>query len=453
MRSSARNVFTSDRRNVLMLYDHNETHVKTIAHYLESFYRHSRFQFSYLSSFAPCEFDLDYFDAIVIHYSVRVCHTGHLSTSLARALRQHKGLKALFVQDEYENTGRTHQAIRDLGIGVVFTCVPQAEVAKAYPPALFPNTRFVTVLTGYAPLDLDSLPAGRPLADRSILIGYRGRRIGYWYGDLGQEKLHIGQRMKEICDVRRLPCDIAWEESDRIYGSWFEFLGNCRATLGTESGANIFDFDGELALAVQREQYVNPAITYEEIRERFLKGREGEIVMNQVSPKIFEAIAMRTALVLFEGTYSGVVQPNVHYLPLKKDFSNVDEVLTRLQDDAYVEAMTRRAYDDVIASGRYSYQAFVRQIDDVLAEQMAPVSETRPMWLPLPPCDALPAFRARYSRPFQGLWIKRLWDRLVPGFVRARVNRERLKRWWVHSPSSLRSLLNPVLQLFRAALK
>ncbi|MBI2803420.1 MAG: hypothetical protein HYX68_00370 [Planctomycetes bacterium] len=452
MRGPIRNVFTSDRKNVLMLYDHNETHVKTIAHYLESFYRHSRFSYSYVASFSPCEFDLNYFDAVVIHFSVRVCHAGHLSSSFARALKGHRGLKALFLQDEYENTGKAHQAIRDLGINVVFTCVPGPSIPTVYPPSAFPGVRFVPVLTGYAPLDIDRLHGGKPMRERSILIGYRGRRIGYWYGDLGQEKLHIGQRMKAICDARRLKTDIAWEESDRIYGNWFEFLGNCRATLGTESGANIFDFDGELALAVQRAQYANPDVTYEEIRTQYLKDREGEVVMNQVSPKIFEAIAMRTALVLFEGHYSGVVQPGVHFLALKKDFSNVDEILAKLQDDALLETMTRRAYEDVIQSGRFSYAAFVRQVDEALFEQMKPRERATPAWLPLPPCDALPDFTARYNRTFRGPLLKRLWARL-PSFVRARLNRERLKRWWVHSPSPLRGCLRPMLQAFRAVLK
>src|SRR4051794_39949671 len=150
--------------------------------------------------------------------------------------------------------------------------------------------------------------------------------------------------MKALCDERGLETDIAWEEDDRIYGDdWFRFLSSCKATLGTESGANVFDDDGSLALRVQRELVANPAASYEEVRAKFLAGREGEVVMNQVSPKIFEAIACRTALVLFEGHYSGVLEPHRHYLPLRKDFSNVDDVLRRLHDDDALEAMTRRA--------------------------------------------------------------------------------------------------------------
>src|SRR5262249_32567983 len=151
---------------------------------------------------------------------------------------------------------------------------------------------------------------------------------GFWYGDLYQEKVTIGRRMKEICTARGLKTDIAWNEGDRIYGdAWFHFLGSCKATLGTESGSNVFDRDGSLALGVQRELLLNPAASYAEIHAKFLKDVDGRIVMNQIAPKMFEAIACRTALVLFEGRYSGVLEPDRHFIALRKDFANVDAVL------------------------------------------------------------------------------------------------------------------------------
>src|SRR5437764_13856675 len=107
-----------DRRKVLVLYDHHWMHVKTIVHYLESFRRYSDADVSYATSFARCDFDLDYFDAVVIHYSVKVCYPGHLSRSFERALRRYRGLKTLFLQDEYESTETARRAIEDLGIGL-----------------------------------------------------------------------------------------------------------------------------------------------------------------------------------------------------------------------------------------------------------------------------------------------------------------------------------------------
>jgi hypothetical protein len=174
--------------------------------------------------------------------------------------------------------------------------------------------------------------------------------------------------------------------------------------------------------------------------------------MNQISPKIFEAIACRTALVLFEGRYSGVLEPGKHFLPLKKDFSNVDEVLAKLHDDTFLEALTERAYQDIIGSGRYTYQAFIGLVDAALERNWRPIAREEAVWLPLPPCDALPAFRATYRKNFQPPTLKRAWQRM-PGFVKAVVNRDRIKRAWLALPAPLRLLCQPILRQVRTLTK
>jgi hypothetical protein len=433
---------------VLILYQHSYMYVRTISHYLESFYRYSKFNVSYASSIGHCHFDLDYFDAVVLHYSVRVFYPGHLSRSFAKALKKYAGLKMMFLQDEYEATNQTRANIQRLGINVVFTCVPQESIRTVYPEDSLGDVRFVPILTGYVPEGLDRIVPSRPLAQRSVLIGYRGRNIGYWYGDLGQEKQFIGEKMKEICDQRGLKTDIAWREEDRIYGDdWFHFLGSCKATLGTESGANVFDYDGSLAQNVQRDLLKNPGLSYRDIHDKYLRGRDGEVVMNQISPKLFEAIACKTALILFEGRYSDVLEPHRHFIPLKKDFSNIDEVLNKLRDDALLEQMTQRAFDDIVRSGKYSYQSFVREFDEVLETSMPARERAAPAWLPLPPCDALPSFTRKYQRNFRLHFLKRVWRRLpgpVQFVLRPLTSSQRLKTWWIQLPKPLKFILRPL---------
>jgi hypothetical protein len=448
-------------RRILVLYDHHWLQVKTIADYLTAFRRYSESEVFYATSFGPCPFDLDSFDAVVIHYSVKVCYPGHLSPSYCRALRRAACPKVLFIQDEYEATHKNHEAIRDLGIGLVFTCVPESSIESVYPKAKFPGVRFVTVLTGFVPLDFIEAARPLPMRSRTTLIGYRGRELGYWYGDLAREKLVIGQRMRALCDARGLKTDIEWAEDRRIYGDdWMRFLCSVRSTLGTESGSNVFDFDGTLTLAIQRDLVANPRVSYEEIRERYLKEIDGVIVMNQISPRIFEAIACRAALVLFEGHYSGVVEAGTHYISLKKDFSNFDEVIRLVNDDAYLETLTTRTFDHVIASGKYTYEAFVRQFDEALRPLLPRVSrrsiaEAAP-WLPTPPCDALPAFRSSYRRIWRGPLLKQFWTSLPEAVrmpLRPLLDRGRWKERWIMMPNCVRDFLGPVLRRIRGLLK
>ena len=49
----------------------------------------------------------------------------------------------------------------------------------------------------------------------------------------------------------------------------------------------------------------------------------------------------------------------MHYIALSQDYANIDEVFARLQDLDFLERMTERAYEDIVASGRYSYRSFV----------------------------------------------------------------------------------------------
>ena len=364
-----------DPLNVLILYDQRSVFTNTVREHLDSFARFSRHRVAYAHAAAdgPLAFPLDRFDAVIVHYSIRLAFDWHLSPEFAWALRSFRGLKALFIQDEYDHTWTACRWIEQLGIGVVFTCVPPEHVRAIYSKVDHRRVTFVPTLTGYLPIDAELDRHVRPLADRRVVIGYRGRALPFRYGRLAREKLTIGVRMKEVCQARGVPHDIEWTEGKRIYGdAWVDFVASCRATLGTESGSNVFDFDGSLTAQVNAAIAADPKITYEEVERRFLAGKEMDGVMNQVSPRIFEAVALRTGLVLFEGTYSGVVRPDEHFIPLKKDFSNVDEVFRRVQDDRELAAMTDRAYRHVIESGTYSYPAFVQGVDEVLARHAGP---------------------------------------------------------------------------------
>ena len=108
----------------------------------------------------------------------------------------------------------------------------------------------------------------------------------------------------------------------------------------------------------------------------FFASEEERFRLNQISPRCFEAAALRTAMVLFEGEYSGVLTPWRHYVPLAKDFSNINEVLRTLRDSAMLQQIADHAYYEVACNQDYSYARFVREIDHILAEE-APKSRTR----------------------------------------------------------------------------
>lgn len=360
---------TITRLNVLILYDEKSTHIPTIREYLESydlFSRHKMF-FTNATGDAVCG-NLTFYDVIVVHYSIRVSLPNHLSPSYAEEIQGFGGLKVLYIQDDYENTEQARNWIETLGINIVFTVVPEQYIDIVYPRIRFPYVKFINILTGYISSRYQLTQEIKPIADRGTMIAYRGRPLAYWYGDLGQEKIVIGQKMKQICEMRNIPVDIEWTDEKRIYGdAWYQFLSSCKATLASESGSNVFDDFGIIKDNIQNALKNNPSLTYQEIHEKFLQEHEGKVIMNQISPKVFEAIQLKTALVMFEGTYSNILLPHVHYIPLKKDFSNVDEVLEKLHDDVYLQNMVETVYNEIVLSGKFSYERFIKEFDDVIA--------------------------------------------------------------------------------------
>ena len=62
------------------------------------------------------------------------------------------------------------------------------------------------------------------------------------------------------------------------------------------------------------EQYLLDELkTYEEVKLQIYKNSVEPQIMNQISPRIF-SIGHKTGLVLFEGRYSDVISPNIHFI-------------------------------------------------------------------------------------------------------------------------------------------
>ena len=351
--------------NVLILYNSTQTFTNTVYEHVASFgdYSSHRVFYAHADPVAELNLDLKNFDAIGIHFSIRMPFD-QVSTSVEKALKAFGGLKFLFIQDEYDFPQRTWYWIRNLKINLVFTVVPEAGIETIYPKAEFPNTRFVTNLTGYVPENLPQAQELPPPSERTLIVGYRGRPLPIRYGQLGIEKIAIGQIVKTYCDEHGVRNDIAWSEESRIYGpKWYDFVVSCRSMLGSESGSNVFDWDGTLNHVIERYRSDNPGVLDDDVYKDVIRPKEIDGLINQISPRIFEAIASRTVLVLFEGEYSGVIQAGEHFIPLSKDGSNIVDVIGLLKNDAYVDAMADRAWHEIILSGKYSYKSFVRMVD------------------------------------------------------------------------------------------
>lgn len=354
-----------NKARLLCIYAESQTYTSTVFEHLSSFKKYSKYDWYYcdfakIKGISP---KFNWFDGIVIHYSVRLPF-GQIDTFAQQSLQKYKGIKILFIQDEYDYANATQQILQRVAFDLVFTVVPEKSIQRIYPLNKFPKTKFISNLTGYVPDDLVTkftLPI--PPSKRDLTIAYRGRKLPIRYGKLAQEKYLIGEKVKKYCAKNSISCDIEWNEGSRIYGKfWYRFILSAKAMLGTESGSNVFDWNNSIENNISDFLRKHPQASEQTIYKKIVQKYESPGLMNQVSPRIFEMAAGHTIMVLFEGSYSGVLEPDVHYLPLKKNFKNLEAIFKKLSK-VNVDQLAERAYVHLVESGKYSYRTFVSMVD------------------------------------------------------------------------------------------
>jgi hypothetical protein len=358
-----------NRPRILLLCDYRPFDAATVVDHIEAIRTWSRYDVFVLPMLGdlPDELDLDAFDCVVIHYSLVMSFDAYVSSLARWRISRFTGLKAAFIQDEYRFVDDTVAAMGAMGINVLFTCVSQDQVEAVYPHRALPQLdRTVTVLTGYVPDHLVARPVV-PYEARDVDVAYRGRILPPWLGRLARQKVEIAERFAADAPAYGLVVDISSREEDRIYGEhWVRFISGAKATLGVESGASVFDFDGSIERAIRDHLAADPGATFAELHERYLAPVDGRIRLNQISPRSFEAAALGTLMVLYPGDYSGILVAGRHYVPLEFDHSNMDEVVAAIRDQETWARVTEAARTEVALNPAHSFRSMVALVDDGL---------------------------------------------------------------------------------------
>lgn len=370
-----------NKLKVLVFSDFQGNDANVIRDYLYSFHQYSRHEFFYLHSWKKnnCQrlrdLDLNSFDAIILfwdYYWLGVDDAMFdccIPAWAVEKIGQSTALKVQFLQDEYRDVRKVNKIMARLGVNLMFTCVAEEDHELFYPKKLIPSLEAThTVLTGYVPRYLLNAQSP-PSESRPFDIGYRSRAAPYYLGSVAQEKAQIAHNFQRIGRQYGLTTDISVREEDRLYGEkWLDFLRSSRFSLGTESGASVVDFDGEIRKKTSQYLKANPAATFDEVKDRFFADIDGQPVIQTISPRIFEAVAFSNTLVLHEGAYAKIIQPEVHFISVKKDYSNLDDVIARMRDRSYCQRLANSAREDLIQSGQYNYRNFVERFDAILHE-------------------------------------------------------------------------------------
>jgi hypothetical protein len=358
---------------ILLLYHHPlRQSAATIMEHVNAFGNHSRFPVWKLNTELgfPAGLKRLRFPVVVLHYSLWGTTGYHLDGEFLSYLDDGGACyKIAFFQDEHHYCLQRFAFINRYRIDCIYTLLEQEHVKAVY-GKYTEVPRVITTIPGYVSEDLKEKAARfrLPEDDRGIDIGYRGRELQFYMGRGAREKTEISHEFARRVEGLDLQVDFDTREAGRLYGdSWYAFLGNCKAFLGVEAGVSIFDVEDVVLKEYERRIRENPGMTFAEMEEEFLGRWENIIYYRTISPRHFEAAAFLACQILFEGRYSCILYPMRHYIPLKKDYSNFDEVIAMFREKGFRREITTNAYRDLIASGEYSYERFMDGFDRELA--------------------------------------------------------------------------------------
>lgn len=381
--------------NILVVYRNRESALRpTTYEHLRSFRRYSEHRCDYVNiEFAalPSRGALERYDLVILHY---LCHANRWSGPAAfeRSMEPLASLAtarvriALLAQDEFIHTDLLEWMIDRFGIRTVFSVAPPHEWPAIYGTTRRPQLQMHQVLTGYIDDEtvqrIDRLGTNRAAPD--LDLGYRTAGRPYeWFGRHGMLKEEIALAFAHAGVAAGLRCDISTDLRSTILGDdWYRFLMRCRWTFGVESGTSVIDRDGSIRRRTELFKASHPNASFLDIEAACFPGIDGTARLFAISPRHLEACVTGTAQVLTDGEYNGILRPDEHYVALRKDFSNLPQVIEMLTDDRLRQELVARTRVNIVESGQYSYRSFVNQVVSAAmsASPAAPRTSTGQRW-------------------------------------------------------------------------
>jgi len=390
--------FTRRPEEVLLLCFYDPTGISTVPELVSCMQECSEFPITVVNLFEhgrhgpktdgyqfclPPELNLARFDAVVVHNTVayNVANLRRMDALLHMPLCDFSGVKILMRQDENFRFRELAEYVGETGFDLIFTCLPEEAVPLIYPEDVVGSVQFSRMLTGYVTPTLRR--RWMRDTDRPIDIGYRGSFQPYSFGRLAYEKRKIGEDVSRLLKGTSLRCDISSRWEDRIGGeAWFEFLSSCKATLGVESGASVFDLNGDLEARCRLvEAKYGPPREDEDYAEQYLQelaDLEGLIYYNQIAPRHFEAVSTHTLQIMYPGEYSGIFVAGRHFVELQRDYSNFEQAVEILCDDKARLGIADCAYEEILHNQAYWIESFVDEFDRNISDLLESRQKSHP---------------------------------------------------------------------------
>ena len=308
------------------------------------------------------------FDAVIFHHTalqLRWWNREYWSQFLElmkKIWKRYPCIKILLPQDDYDRTS----SIWDLAEGIdahdIYTVMKSEDYHILYPKENIGKCDIHTVLTGY--VDEKYITEYDRHEKRSYDVVYRANKSSYAYGKLAQLKVELVRIFEERLNQENLRINLRnpqYNNGAFLGGEWIKFLASSRVTLGCLSGSGIADIDGHIHDKFDDYQKQNPGANYDIAKKACFPNLE-ENLHGMIGPRIFESAMTKTCQVLVGRDYQGILKPEVDYIVLNEDYSNLNDIVEKIKDVKYCEQIAEQCYRNVIESSKYSYAVLVNEV-------------------------------------------------------------------------------------------
>jgi hypothetical protein len=276
-------------------------------------------------------------ETVVLLHSVDPSYPGTRSRLLTAALRHSRARTVYFPRNEFKNFAAKRRFIRAARVRLVASQL-------AEPTARYLYGDLAPLITLHHATNPEIYSARTPWSERRVILG--GRSVVYPRTLLDSDRNDLRGVIEQI-RARRPGWRVDYSDRpedrfDRL--GWARFLDSCRFTIASEAGAPFVDRTDGVQEEAARLLRAEPAIEPSELRSRLAPRLAGLPSGKHITSRHFEAMGCGTCQILLRGDYCGVLQPDVHYLPLEPDGSNLEAVIRKMEDPAYVSGLIERSY-------------------------------------------------------------------------------------------------------------
>ncbi|WP_156176881.1 hypothetical protein [Kiloniella spongiae] len=296
------------------------------------------------------------FDAVILLHSI-------FSSALKLPPRWRDALRSLrspivyFIANEYYRMPEKMKFAQELNVSLLVSQCFSERVLDLYRNRLgcmaigLPNTGF----------DKKCFSPGGAISERPIDIGYRmvpgHPSFGHW------EREDIAVAVEKAAEGRYIT-DISLKIEDRFgLAGWGRFLQNSKTQLAVASGGNIFELDDKTLMRTSDLIKSHPRATREEIAAVYPPKSEW-IPLRTLSSRIIEAAATKTPQIMYHEKLGTSFEPDIDFIALHKDHSNLSDVMDRVTDYPFLELVANNCFKKL--KDHMSYDRIFTKLDTAL---------------------------------------------------------------------------------------